>query len=571
MKMAPNNKWALLSNDPNAIDNTDLNAHIQKALHILNKGEDDSTYLNHNIKHNAKYLNDIDKAWSRLEQARDNHEKVLVYGDYDVDGMTSTTIMAEGLQLFGIDTSYVVPDRVIDGYGPSERLYQAALDSGFTLIVTVDNGISGAPIIDKYYDLGLDVIVTDHHEPNGDMIPTKAVAKVHPMLSPDYSFNGLCGAGVAYKFITYKMPQYKDQFETLAAMGTIADVMPLSDENRRIVYEGLNLLATANRSGLKALKKVKGVNDENIDTDTIGFNIGPMLNSIGRISNAMQGVKLLMETDDTQAQTQSELVNNLNEKRKSMVNKLTDDALAQAKQQDKDHQVLLVGGSDALWHQGIVGIVAANVVEKMHKPALAMSFKEGSDGTNIVHGSARSVGDYDIFQCMKSAEDVFDSMGGHAGAAGFGLHQDRIPELQSRLDAYVKEHPLPNHEPSTKVMDMIEVADFNLDFYNELQKLAPFGENNPNPVWCVKLDKIDMVQQLGKTKTHVKIIGSDKDGRKLTVLGFFKGSDYDDLVAVKEDQSPLFVIGTMSLNIFRGKHEVQMFAMDWGNDFHDFK
>ena len=568
MPIVPNNKWKVV-NAPveEKSEMTALNNHIQKALQLLNKGENDDTYLNRDIKHDAKYLNDIDKAWDRLEQARQNHEKVLVYGDYDVDGMTSTTIMAEGLQFFGIDTHYIVPDRAKDGYGPSERLYKAALDNGFTLIVTVDNGISGAPIIDKYHDLGLDVIVTDHHEPNGDMIPTKAVAKVHPMLSPNYPFNGLCGAGVAYKFITYKMPETKETFETLAAMGTIADVMPLIDENRRIVYEGLNLLAVTPRAGLKALKMTKDVNSNNITTETVGFGLGPMLNSIGRIGNAMNGVQLLMETDEVEARDLAGRVNNLNNRRKAMVDALTEDALTQARQQDKDHQVLLVGGSDRLWHQGIVGIVAANVVEKMHKPALAMSFKEGADGSNIVHGSARSVGDYDIFQCMKSAEEVFDSMGGHAGAAGFGLHQERIPELQAKLDAYVKDHPLPNSQPETTVVDRLDLSDFNVDFYNELQKLAPFGQHNPNPIWGVVLNRIDKVQQLGKTKNHVKIIGSDNKGNQLTVLGFFKGGSYDELVAAQANGEPLYVIGTMSLNIFRDKYSVQMLAIDWGNDF----
>lgn len=567
MPIVPNNKWKVVSDSTDNNSSVAMNAHIEKALHLLNNTEDDATYLDRTIKHDAKYLNDIDVAWQRLEQARDNHEKVLVYGDYDVDGMTSTTIMAEGLQHFGIDAHYIVPDRAKDGYGPSERLYKAALDNGFTLIVTVDNGISGAPIIDKYHDLGLDVIVTDHHEPNGDMIPTKAVAKVHPMLSPDYPFNGLCGAGVAYKFITYKMPETKDSLETLAAMGSIADVMPLTDENRRIVFEGLNLLATTKRPGLKALKMTKDVNDNNITTETIGFGLGPMLNSIGRIGDPMKGVQLLMETDEVEARDLAGRVNNLNNRRKAMVDALTEDALTQARQQDKDHQVLLVGGSDRLWHQGIVGIVAANVVEKMHKPALAMSFKEGADGSNIVHGSARSVGDYDIFQCMKSAEDVFDSMGGHAGAAGFGLHQERIPELQAKLDEYVKDHPLPDSQPETTVVDRLDLSDFNVDFYNELQKLAPFGQNNPNPIWGVVLNRIDKVQQLGKTKNHVKIIGSDNKGNQLTVLGFFKGGSYDELVAAQANGESLYVIGTMSLNIFRDKYSVQMLAIDWGNDF----
>lgn len=568
MSLKSISQWKVIDDNQPMDDSLQLSKHIQKALHNLVKdGSQIKSYLNRDVEYNAEGLNDIDIAWRRLEQARDNQEKVLVYGDYDVDGMTSTTIMAEGLQHFGIDTSYVVPDRAIDGYGPSKRLYQKALEAEFSLIVTVDNGISGGPIIDEYSDLGLDVIVTDHHEPNGDMIPTKAIAKVHPMLSPNYPFNGLCGAGVAYKFITYKMPELTNSLETLAAMGTIADVMPLTDENRRIVSQGLELLKTTNRKALKALKEVKRIDDESINTETIGFNIAPMLNSIGRIGNPMDGVRLLMETDNSEAMELATKIDGLNEHRKQMVESLTDQALSQAYSQLKDHEVLFVGGSNKLWNQGIVGIIAAKVVEKTHKPVLAMSFKEGSDGDNIIHGSARSVGDYDIFKCMQSAQDLFDSMGGHAGAAGFGIHQHNIEALQARLDEYVRQYPLPTSEPAVTVTDVLSFDDFNVDFYNELQKLGPFGQNNPNPIWGVELKRIVKVDALGKTKQHVKILGEDEDGHQITILGFFKGSDYDILCQIRDAGSKFFAIGTLSLNIFRGNKTVQLFATDWGDEF----
>lgn len=562
--MKPKNKWKVLP----AVDtdNPLFNEHINKALRVLNADQSDDVFLSRNIRHNASDLNDIDVAWARLDEAKQKNEKVLVYGDYDVDGMTSTTIMAEGLQHYGIDTSYVVPDRMLDGYGPSDRLYKAALENGFSVIVTTDNGISGAPIIDKYSALGLDVIVTDHHEPNGDMIPTEAVAKIHPMLSPNYQFDGLSGAGVAYKFITYKMPELKEDLEPLAAMGLIADVMPLIDENRRIVYEGLKLLATTKRPGLKALKQVKNINDANITSDSIGFGLGPMLNSIGRISDPMIGVKLLMSTDAGQAEALSENVNHLNEKRKSMISSLTDEALSQAKSQDEKHQILLVGGSDSVWHQGIVGIVAAKVAEVMKKPTLAMSFKEGSDGENVVHGSARSIPGYDIFQCMKSAEDTFITMGGHSGAAGFGLYQKDINQLQSQLDAYVTSHPLPASTPETKVMDRIEVKDATVEFYEELQQLAPFGEHNPNPIWGLEFDHIANVSQMSGG-THVKFKGFDKDGNKLEVVGFSKGVDYEALCEIEKAGTRFFVVGTIGLNVFRGKKSAQLLVVDWGDDF----
>lgn len=563
--MKPKNKWKVLP-PIETNDNMGFDAHIDKALHILNTSETDDVFLRRDIRHDAKNLNDIDVAWARLDQVKNNDEKVLVYGDYDVDGMTSTTIMAEGLQHYGIDTSYVVPDRMLDGYGPSDRLYKAALENGFSVIITTDNGISGAPIIDKYSALGLDVIVTDHHEPNGDMIPTKAIAKVHPMLSPKYEFNGLSGAGVAYKFITYKMPELKEDLEPLAAMGLIADVMPLIDENRRIVYEGLTLLSTTKRPGLKALKQVKNINDANITSDSIGFGLGPMLNSIGRISDPMIGVNLLMSTDSGQAEALSENVNQLNEKRKSMISSLTDEALSQAKSQDAKHQILLVGGSDEVWHQGIVGIVAAKVSEVMKKPTLAMSFKEGSDGENVVHGSARSVPGYDIFQCMKSAEDTFITMGGHSGAAGFGLYQKDINQLQNQLDAYVENHPLPSSTPETKVMDRIEVKDATVEFYDELQKLAPFGEQNPNPIWGLEFDHIANVSQMSGG-AHVKFKGFDKDGNRLEVVGFSKGADYDALCEIEKAGTRFFVVGTLGLNVFRGNKTAQLLVVDWGDDF----
>lgn len=494
-------------------------------------------------------LHDMDKAIERLFQAIDNGENIVVYGDYDVDGMTSTAIMTWALELMGANVTYFVPSRFSDGYGPNLANYQKLAADGMQLLVTVDNGVSGKDEIAWLMSQGIDVVITDHHELPADL--PVATAIVHPR-HPDgeYPFGGLSGAGVAFKVASALLEEPADEVLDLAALGTVADVMSLTDENRIIVKQGLENLKLDPRPGLSALLAAAGTQLSDIDSSTIGFTIAPRLNSLGRLEDATTGVQLLLMEDDESAKPLAEHVNELNQKRQQLVNDITVAAQAQAQELSAD-PVLVVAGEG--WHEGVLGIVASKLVEQTDKPAIVLTINDDE-----MKGSGRSVAAFDLFNALDGHRDLMTNFGGHASAAGMTIPTDNLAKIRSVLKYEAAKQSLATAQKAQlPIAAEVTAADFTQQNFDNLQVLAPFGEGNPEPLFVVNVDKVDKVKTMSDGK-HLRFTART-DAGVLPVIAFGWGQQAD---ALNGHFSSLQVIGTMSQNTFRGSTTYQLMLKD---------
>ena len=494
-------------------------------------------------------LHDMDKAIERLFQAIDNGESIVVYGDYDVDGMTSTAIMTWALELMGANVTYFVPSRFSDGYGPNLANYQKLAADGMQLLVTVDNGVSGKAEIAWLMSQGIDVVITDHHELPADL--PVATAIVHPR-HPDgeYPFGGLSGAGVAFKVASALLEEPADEVLDLAALGTVADVMSLTDENRIIVKQGLENLKLDPRPGLSALLAAAGTQLSDIDSSTIGFTIAPRLNSLGRLEDATTGVQLLLMDDDESAKPLAEHVNELNQKRQQLVNDITVAAQAQAQELSAD-PVLVVAGEG--WHEGVLGIVASKLVEQTDKPAIVLTINDDE-----MKGSGRSVAAFDLFNALDGHRGLMTNFGGHASAAGMTIPTDNLAKIRSVLkDEAAKQSLATAQKAQLPIAAEVTASDFTQQNFDNLQVLAPFGEGNPEPLFVVNVDKVDKVKTMSDGK-HLRFT-AQTDAGVLPVIAFGWGQQDD---ALNGHFSSLQVIGTMSQNTFRGSTTYQLMLKD---------
>lgn len=494
-------------------------------------------------------LHDMNKAIERLFQAIDNGENIVVYGDYDVDGMTSTAIMTWALELMGANVTYFIPSRFSDGYGPNLDNYQKLAADGMQLLVTVDNGVSGKNEVAWLMSQGIDVIITDHHELPADL--PVATAIVHPR-HPDgeYPFGGLSGAGVAFKVASALLEEPADEVLDLAALGTVADVMSLTDENRIIVKQGLENLKLDPRPGLSALLAAAGTQLSDIDSSTIGFTIAPRLNSLGRLEDATTGVRLLLMDDDESAKTLAEHVNELNQKRQQLVNDITVAAQAQAQELSAD-PVLVVAGEG--WHEGVLGIVASKLVEQTDKPTIVLTIND-----NEMKGSGRSVAAFDLFKALDGHRDLMTNFGGHASAAGMTIPTDNLAMIRSVLkDEATKQALATAQKPKLQIAAEVTASDFTQQNFDNLQVLAPFGEGNPEPLFVVNVDNVDKVKTMSEGK-HLRFTAQTAAG-VLPIIAFGWGQQAD---ALNGHFSSLQVTGTMSQNTFRGSTTYQLMLKD---------
>lgn len=494
-------------------------------------------------------LHDMDVAIERIMTAIDNGEKIVVYGDYDVDGITSTAIMTWALELMGADVSYYVPNRFNDGYGPNMAQYQRLASEGMQLLITVDNGVSGREEVNWLMANGVDVIVTDHHE-LPEQLPD-AVAVVHPR-HPEgqYPFGGLSGAGVAFKVASALLEEPADEVMDLAALGAVADVMELVDENRAIVAMGLANLKEDPRPGLAALLEVAGTAQADIDSMTIGFTIGPRLNALGRMADATDGVRLLLSDDPEEASELAKQIDKLNRERQDLVASISEEALAQAATLAAD-PVLVVAGSG--WHEGVLGIVASKLVEATGKPAIVLHDEDGQ-----MKGSGRSVAAFDLFAALDGHRDLLTAFGGHASAAGMTIPTANLQAVRDVLrEEVANQHLAEAGLPEIRIAAEVTAKDFNRQNYEQLQVLAPFGAGNPEPLFAVNLAGVQNVKTMSEGK-HLRFTAETSAGT-LPVVAFGSGPLAEDLAGRFES---IRIVGTMSENSFRGDVSYQMMLTD---------
>ncbi len=420
--------------------------------------------------HDPFLLHDMEKSVERIRQAIEVGEQILVYGDYDADGMTSASIVKETLEMMGAEVQVYLPNRFTDGYGPNLTVYKYFIEQqAISLIVTVDNGVAGHEAIAYAQEQGVDVIVTDHHSMPADL--PKAFAIVHPEHpEADYPFKYLAGVGVAFKLACALLESIPSEFLDLVAIGTIADMVSLTDENRIMVKVGLEMLKQTERIGLQELLQLSDVSPETISEETVGFTIAPQLNALGRLDDPNPAIELLTGFDDEEAQAIAIDIKAKNEERKELVQTIYDEAMTMV-DLSKPVQVLAKEG----WHPGVLGIVAGRILENISQTVIVLNIENG-----LAKGSARSLEVLNIFDALDDHRDIFTAFGGHAGAAGMTLPVENLEKLSDVLCHYVTDKEIDTSIKNPLILDeTLSLPDLSLESLKSLERLAPL-------VWITK-------------------------------------------------------------------------------------
>ena len=414
---------------------------------LLNRGLAPSEFKTFLSKSKQGILNpmtmlDMDKAVERIKTALQTGEKIVIYGDYDVDGITSTALLFGFLKSMGADIEYYIPDRKDEGYGINIMAVNKLIKEGVKLLITVDCGITAIGEIEFAKLQGMDVVVTDHHTCK-ERIPTAAVAVLNPKRGDDeYEFDALAGVGVAFKLVLalamnmgLNTSEVFDKYVELAAIGTIADVVPLTSENRVIVEKGLALLQNPSRCGIKALLEVSGVADKKVTTATVAFALAPRINAAGRLSTATTAVELLLTENEVTAAEIARELDASNKERQQTELEIHQEAIAMI-ESDKDFEKknVIVLAKEG-WHNGVIGIVASRLVEHFHRPCILISLDNGKG-----KGSGRSVGNFNLFNALTACEPFLTNFGGHAVAAGLGINEDKLAEFDEAINKYAKDN-----------------------------------------------------------------------------------------------------------------------------------
>lgn len=521
-------------------------------------------YLNGTLDslHDPMMMKDMDKAVSVIASSIRDNKHIRIIGDYDIDGICSIYILFKGLKMCGADVDYEVPDRITDGYGINENLIKQAYEAGVEVIITCDNGIAAASQIDYANELGMTVVITDHHDvpyeetDNGRryIIP-KAAAVVDPKQNDcRYPFKMLCGAGIAYKFIGCMVKKFQTgdsimpELLQFAAIATVGDIVDLLDENRIIVKEGLKLIANTGNYGLNALMAVTGVSRESINAYHIGFVLGPCLNASGRLDSAKRALKMLVTDDRAEAERHAGELKDLNEERKKLTSEAVDKAVDMVENSSlKDDKVLVIFLPDC--HESIAGIVAGRIREKYYKPVIVLT-----RGEQEAKGSARSIESYNMFEKLSECKDLFTRFGGHPMAAGLSLPEENIPEFRRRIN----EHCNLSEEDLTETV-WIDVP-MPLEYINEklileLGGLEPFGKANPKPVFADKNISIRNIRAIGKDKQYTRMTIAKDSGIVIDAVGFFPCTE---LETVYNKNGRISCTYYPEINEFRDKKQIQV-------------
>lgn len=488
-------------------------------------------------------MHDMAKAVKRINQAIDKGEKITIYGDYDADGITATTIMTETLGILGADVHYFIPDRFEDGYGPNLDRYKDIVADGTKLIITVDNGVTGVEEVKYAQNHGVDVILTDHHTFQEEV--PKPIALVHCNYpGQKYPFDDYCGAGVAYTICRALMQDTMPELLDLAMIGTIGDMVKVSGEGHIIVKQGLAVLNQTERPGLRALIKNAGLKLGNISEADVGFNIAPRLNAVGRLSNANMAVELLLTDDEQEAQKLADRVEELNNQRKDLTAKMYQSCLAQIKENSWQKQNTLVLYNPK-FHEGILGLVANKIVEKTHQPTIVLT----KNGAGEIKGSGRSIPGFNLFDALNPLKDeLLLKFGGHDFACGLSLKEENISALRAAFEKSFKV----SGDLEEKSYDFeLPLQGISVDTVQEMNLVGPFGTDDPVPVFSISNPQIVHFFKMGKEKNHVKFTAQTKTG-KLEIVGFNKEFLNNNLLPFI---SKIYL--QLDINSFRNKQTVQ--------------
>lgn len=473
-------------------------------------------------KYDPFLLSEMDKAVERLVLARQKQEKIVIYGDYDIDGLSATALLLDAFHSFGFQhLDAFIPNRFVEGYGMTIGAVNKVCDMGAQLIVTVDCGSLCHTEIAYAADLGIDTVVTDHH----NIAPTRppAVATVNPKYADhEYPFRDLCGAGVAFKLVQAlqtRLDGLPDGYEKwlldLVALGTVCDIVTLADENRANVYWGLEVLKKQRRTGLKALMAVSGIEPETVNTRHLGFGLGPRMNAAGRLDTAQHSLDMLTATDGIEALAASEKLEAFNVERRSIQDEIFKQACEQADGM-ADDRVLVVASEG--WNHGVIGIVASKLVETYKKPVFIIGIR-GDTAT----GSARSFGNFSAADAVRAADDIILRGGGHSAAAGVTLEAAQIPAFRRRVNEFYDSLNLTDQVQFLQPSADVEIKDFTEiteELVEQIARMEPFGNGNPEPILKIARAVVVSARRMGANGQHVKMTLRDADGKTLQMLAF---------------------------------------------------
>lgn len=532
---------------------------------LLNRGIEGASavhsYLSKSMQavHNPNGLTDMTAAVQRICTALSSGEKTVIYGDYDVDGITSTALLYSFLKSQGANVSYYIPKRKEEGYGINIMAVNKLSKEGTKLLITVDCGITAVGEVEFARLQGMDVIITDHHTCK-EKIP-KAVAVINPK-RPDceYPFDGLAGVGVAFKLVLATAMELGlstrecfDQYVELAAVGTVADVVPLLDENRIIVDRGVASLAATKRPGLRALLEVSGADKRPLSASTIAFTIAPRLNAAGRLSSATTAVELLLETDPERALAIAKELDGENKERQQTEQKIYDEALELIAEDPNAPQKKVLVLAKEGWHQGVIGIVASKINELYYRPCILISYENG-----VGKGSGRSIPSFNLFDALTHCEDLLSAFGGHAVAAGLSMNTSDLEAFTKKINDYANSVLKPEDLlPAVKIDCQIRPEDVTLAAAKLLTKLEPYGMGNEKPSFAIRQVQITAIATMGVEDKHLRMRLASGNC-VINAVGFQMGSYARRLQA----GDLVDVAFSMDINHYQGTETVQLILKD---------
>ena len=557
-----NKKWQLNEVNDELADKIANEFNISKivASIIANKGLKDNNEIEVFLHprrgdfHDPFLMPDMDKAVARIIQAIDNKEKVAIYGDYDVDGITSSTVLHRFLEERGLHTDIYIPNRLNEGYGLNKKEIEAIAETKHTLIITVDCGITGYDEIEYAKTFGIDTVVTDHHEPP-EKLPDAIAVVDCKRKDNKYPFNGLAGVGVAFKLtqalaIKLNLPEESYlKYLDIVCVGTISDIVPLVDENRTISKLGLRLVKQTRNIGLKVL--LESIGYKKIDSNTISFGIAPRINACGRMGHEKEALKLFLTNNIEEAKQITQKLNEYNLQRQEIEKRIFDEA-QELMQNPEEQKLPCIVLRKENWHHGVIGIVSSKITDMYFKPSILMCIEEG----NIAKGSGRSIPGFDIHEALENCKENIKQFGGHSMAIGITIDNDKFDDFKKQIEEYAENKQISEIVPVLNIDEKVQLKNINLSDIKDLELLEPFGEANKPPIFQINNLKIESIRTLTQGK-HLKLDVKEENTR-FSAIGFNLGNLANDY----KIGDKVNIAGFLEINSFNGMDSIQINIKD---------
>lgn len=557
-----NKKWQINEVNEDIIDKIANEFNISKlvASIIASKGlksQDEIEIFLHPRRtdfHDPFLLPDMEKAVERIIEAINNNEKVAIYGDYDVDGITSSTVLHRFLKDRGLDTDIYIPNRLSEGYGLNSNEIKKIAETGHTLIITVDCGITGKEEVALAKTLGIDTIVTDHHEPPQEGGLPDAIAVVDAKRKDNqYPFNGLAGVGVAFK-LTQALSQRLNireeenlKYLDIVCVGTISDIVPLVDENRTISKLGLKLVKQTRNVGLRVL--LESIGYKKIDSNTISFGVAPRINACGRMGHEREALQLFLTDDVEEAKNITQRLNGYNLERQDIEKRIFNEAQEMLSVEGNKLPCIVLAKEN--WHHGVIGIVSSKMTEMYSKPSILLSIED-----DLEKGSGRSVPGFDLHEALENCKENIKQFGGHSMAVGITLEKEKFEAFKEAFEAYAEKMDVASIVPVINIDEKLSLDDISIQNIKELELLEPFGEANKTPIFQISNLKIDSIRAISEGK-HLKMTLKDEK-RVIDVIGFNMGALAEEYpIGTKVD-----IVGNLEINSYKGNENVQINLKD---------